>query len=100
MNRPSALKGAATSCTSFRLSKAFVLTGMMLAGIGLEAQAFSRTEWREPSSQQKTIATRQVKSYSCPMHPEVKSTKRGKCPKCKMDLRLDRAVTNTAVTGS
>lgn len=24
--------------------------------------------------------------YSCPMHPEVKSKKRGKCPKCKMDL--------------
>jgi cytochrome oxidase Cu insertion factor (SCO1/SenC/PrrC family) len=24
--------------------------------------------------------------YSCPMHPEVKSTRRGKCPKCKMDL--------------
>jgi YVTN family beta-propeller protein len=28
-----------------------------------------------------------VKSYSCPMHPEVKSSKPGKCPKCKMDLR-------------
>ncbi|HEY0763587.1 MAG TPA: SCO family protein [Pyrinomonadaceae bacterium] len=25
-------------------------------------------------------------TYSCPMHPEVKSSKRGKCPKCKMDL--------------
>lgn len=24
--------------------------------------------------------------YSCPMHPEVKSKKRGKCPKCKMNL--------------
>ncbi|HKU74115.1 MAG TPA: SCO family protein [Pyrinomonadaceae bacterium] len=24
--------------------------------------------------------------YSCPMHPEVKSKKRGTCPKCKMDL--------------
>ena len=24
--------------------------------------------------------------YSCPMHPEVQSKKRGKCPKCKMDL--------------
>jgi len=25
-------------------------------------------------------------SYSCPMHPEVTSTKPGKCPKCGMDL--------------
>ncbi len=25
--------------------------------------------------------------YSCPMHPEVKSTKKGRCPKCGMDLR-------------
>src|SRR6185295_4805382 len=24
--------------------------------------------------------------YACPMHPEVTSKKRGKCPKCKMDL--------------
>jgi protein SCO1/2 len=27
-----------------------------------------------------------VATYSCPMHPEVKSKKKGKCPKCKMDL--------------
>src|ERR1051325_157037 len=33
-------------------------------------------------------ATKTAKSYTCPMHPEVKSTKPGKCPKCKMDLRL------------
>ncbi len=24
--------------------------------------------------------------YTCPMHPEVKSDKLGKCPKCGMDL--------------
>src|SRR3954471_14332458 len=29
--------------------------------------------------------------YSCPMHPDVKSKKRGRCPKCKMDLRLTHA---------
>ncbi len=27
-------------------------------------------------------------SYSCPMHPDVKSRKKGKCPKCGMDLRV------------
>src|SRR5688500_735518 len=25
--------------------------------------------------------------YACPMHPDVTSTKRGKCRKCGMDLR-------------
>ena len=29
--------------------------------------------------------------YSCPMHPEVKSKKKGSCPLCKMDLRLTHA---------
>src|ERR1051325_6278060 len=29
--------------------------------------------------------------YSCPMHPEVRSKKKGRCPKCKMDLRLTHA---------
>ena len=25
--------------------------------------------------------------YACPMHPDITSTKRGRCPKCKMELR-------------
>jgi cytochrome oxidase Cu insertion factor (SCO1/SenC/PrrC family)/DNA-binding beta-propeller fold protein YncE len=29
----------------------------------------------------------QLKTYSCPMHPEVTSKKKGRCPKCGMDLR-------------
>ena len=74
-----------------RLRKALLITVVTLAGIGFEAHAFENARGREQDSQEKTTATRQVKSYSCPMHPEVKSTKRGKCPKCKMDLRLDRA---------
>jgi len=82
-----------------RLCKALVLTVMTLAGIGFEAHAFEKASGREQDPQQKETSTKQVKSYVCPMHPEVRSTKRGKCPKCKMDLRLERAVTSTAVTG-
>jgi len=104
MNKPSALEIAATPCnyprTGSRLCKAFVLTVIMLAGIEVEAQAIAGAGGVEQSSPQKKSATKQVKSYSCPMHPEVKSTKRGKCPKCKMDLRLEPAVTSTAVTSN
>ncbi len=82
-----------------RLCKALVLTVMTLAGIGFEAHAFEKARGREQDSQQQKTSTKQVKSYVCPMHPEVRSTKRGKCPKCKMDLRLERAVTSTVVTG-
>jgi len=73
----------------------FVLTVMILAGIGM--QAVANAGLRDQISEKKTT-TKQVRSYVCPMHPDVKSTKRGKCPKCKMDLRLERAVTSTAVT--
>jgi len=82
-----------------RLCKALVLTVMTLAGIGFEAHAFEKARGGDKDSQHHKTSIKQVKSYVCPMHPEVRSTKRGKCPKCKMDLRLERAVTSTAVTG-
>jgi cytochrome oxidase Cu insertion factor (SCO1/SenC/PrrC family) len=37
---------------------------------------------RRKSQQQKPA------HYACPMHPEITSTKAGKCPKCGMSLRL------------
>jgi len=73
------------------LCTAFALTVMILAGI--EVQAFANAGLRDQISEKKTT-TKQVRSYVCPMHPEVKSTKRGKCPKCKMDLRLERVADN------
>lgn len=41
-------------------------------------------------------ANKPVKTYTCPMHPEVKSTKKGKCPKCKMELQPVRETTSAA----
>ena len=73
------------------LCTAFVVTVMILAGI--EVQAFANAGLRDQISEKKTT-TKQVRSYVCPMHPDVKSTKRGKCPKCKMDLRLERVADN------
>ena len=76
------------------LCTAFVLTVMIFAGI--EMQAFANAGLRDQISEKKTT-TKQVRSYVCPMHPDVKSTKRGKCPKCKMDLRLERVADNAVV---
>jgi cytochrome oxidase Cu insertion factor (SCO1/SenC/PrrC family)/DNA-binding beta-propeller fold protein YncE len=54
----------------------------------------------EAKTESSAVAPRQLfshavlkKAYSCPMHPEVKSSKPGTCPKCKMDLRLTKAET-------
>jgi cytochrome oxidase Cu insertion factor (SCO1/SenC/PrrC family) len=38
--------------------------------------------------------------YSCPMHPDVKSKKKGRCPKCKMDLRPTHAKPSADGTGA
>lgn len=63
------------------LSLAIIAVGPPLhsdVGHSVHAQA--------PAKQPK--ATKKVKRYACPMHPEVNSTRRGKCPKCGMSLRL------------
>src|ERR1043165_9870791 len=45
---------------------------------------------QQEMSHSHTQTTKQQKVYSCPMHPDVKAKSKGKCPKCGMDLRLDK----------
>src|SRR5438552_2415069 len=42
------------------------------------------TATKRPESSRANRAT----NYACPMHPEVVSRRRGRCPKCGMKLRI------------
>src|SRR6185295_14468573 len=44
-----------------------------------------------------SVVRAQTDRYSCPMHPNVVSTRRGKCPKCGMTLVKQGAKTETRV---
>lgn len=48
-------------------------------------------------AQARRKATGKKLLYSCPMHPDVKSSKPGKCPRCSMALRV---VANTPTTSA
>lgn len=56
------------------------------------------------SAQKATVAPKkevQKTMYTCPMHPNEMSEKKGKCSKCGMDLVVSKEkVHNTAVKGS
>lgn len=77
---------------------ALALALVMLASIQIGARPGVRTEMTAPTAPQEKPATKTARSYACPMHPEVKSSRKGKCPKCKMDLRLVREITSSADT--
>jgi cytochrome oxidase Cu insertion factor (SCO1/SenC/PrrC family) len=53
------------------------------------AQAQRRASGR-PKAGQRAQSLPAGEYYSCPMHPDVKTEKAGRCPKCGMTLRLTR----------
>ena len=77
------------------LSESVIVFIILFAAFAVDAQAPSTAGALGPAIQPKSSAAKEVKSYYCPMHPEVKSAKPGKCPKCGMDLRLARVDTSS-----
>jgi hypothetical protein len=66
-----------------------LLTGTLSLGVSLHAQEQKKKDNHAThQSQEKDI-------YTCEMHPEVKSDKPGKCPKCGMALVPDSASEQT-----
>jgi cytochrome oxidase Cu insertion factor (SCO1/SenC/PrrC family) len=81
--------------TQSSLLKLFGLTLMMLVAIQGGAQSKSESSAAATCCSHDAHAEKPSqsapKAYVCPMHPEVKSSKPGKCAKCKMDLRKVKA---------
>jgi cytochrome oxidase Cu insertion factor (SCO1/SenC/PrrC family) len=73
--------------TQSNLLKLFGLTLMMFVAIEGAAQSKSEPVCCSSHSHAEKTSKSPAQSYACPMHPEVKSSKPGKCAKCKMDMR-------------
>ncbi|HEV2827552.1 MAG TPA: SCO family protein [Pyrinomonadaceae bacterium] len=57
-------------------------TFMLCAGVPLRDSGNAMAQARPKAG------NKSARRYTCPMHPEVVSTRAGKCPKCGMTLRL------------
>ena len=56
---------------------------------GQEQQRAQTRARRRPAKQRKSAQTQEV-TYTCPMHPDVHSKSPGECPKCGMELDLEK----------
>ena len=69
--------------SSFARRACLVLAAALAAGAA-GAPAVRAQQQKQPA---RAESHEESAHYSCPMHPSVKSSKPGRCPKCKMELR-------------
>ncbi len=64
------------------------LMALLLFSISVAELTVISGHCSDVNAQTKRTRQRKLNHYACPMHPEVKSTRQRKCPKCGMALRL------------
>ncbi|MCD8557291.1 MAG: efflux transporter periplasmic adaptor subunit, partial [Shewanella xiamenensis] len=69
-------------------TKAVLILSSLLLGTPwlTQAQLVDPATQSEAGHQHNSNSANQVKTYTCPMHPEVESHEPGRCPKCNMFL--------------
>jgi cytochrome oxidase Cu insertion factor (SCO1/SenC/PrrC family) len=80
-----------------RIRQAWVLALICSLSVVAAAQSLPAEGRRQSKPQPNKVAAKAETYYTCPMHPEVRSAKRGKCRKCGMALRLTRVDAGAAV---
>jgi heavy metal-binding protein len=78
------------------LTPPLLATTLLLPAEGLYSKSVV-TAQKERAAHSNNAPTRF--QYVCPMHEDVKSTKPGKCPKCKMKLEKKQIKEPTASPG-
>ena len=68
-----------------------VILGLLVCTLAfIPVQAQKEAPHHDHTTPTKKSKQRSQATYSCPMHPDVTAKRKGKCPKCGMDLRLDK----------
>ncbi|HEY2964383.1 MAG TPA: SCO family protein [Pyrinomonadaceae bacterium] len=80
--------------TRLKLTATWACTLLCALLASSQLVAYPHSQAQVTTAAQQKSADKPARTYACPMHPEVKSTKKGKCPKCKMDLQPVRATTS------
>ena len=96
MNKLSSLMSVGTRRSISKLCQTFALFVILSVALVAQAGTPSAASLIGPRPQQNKAAPKAETYYTCPMHPDVKSAKRGKCPKCGMALRPARVDTSSA----